>query len=44
MNTPAPSFFDCIFFILVGNNDIHESCDEFEIWSDPTNDYGVNCL
>ena len=34
MNTPAPSFFDCISFILVGNNDIHESCDEFEISSD----------
>ena len=25
-----------IHFILAGNNDIHESLDEFEIWPDPT--------
>ena len=27
---------DRIHFILAGNNDIHESLDEFEIWPDPT--------
>ena len=32
-----------ILFILVGNNDIHKSLDEFEIRPDPTKDYGVSC-
>ena len=27
---------DRIHFILAGNNDIHESLDEFEVWPDPT--------
>ena len=27
---------DRIHFILAGNDDIHESLDEFEIWPDPT--------
>ena len=32
-----------IFFILVGNQDIHKSMDEFEFWADPITDYGVSC-
>ena len=32
-----------IFFILAGNEDMHESLDEFEIRQDPTTDYGVSC-
>ena len=36
--------FDRILFILAGNDNIHKSLDEFEIWSDPTTDYGVSCL
>ena len=35
--------FDWIHFILAGNNDIHKSLNEFEIWRDPTMDYGVGC-
>ena len=35
--------FDRILFILTGNDDIHESLDEFEIWPDSTTDYGVSC-
>ena len=31
--------FDRIHFILAGNNDIHKSLNEFEIWRDPTMDY-----
>ena len=27
---------DWIHFIVAGNDDIHESLDEFEIWPDPT--------
>ena len=34
--------FDPILFILAGNNDIHKSLDEFEIWPDSILDYGVN--
>ena len=30
---------DGIQFILAGNDDIHESLDEFEIWLDPTTGY-----
>ena len=30
MNTLVPSFFDWIFFILAGIEDMHESLDEFE--------------
>ena len=29
--------------MLAGNNDMHESLDEFEIRSDSTMDYGVSC-
>ena len=35
--------FDWIHFTLAGNNDIHKSLNEFEIWRDPTMDYGVGC-
>ena len=35
--------FDSILFILAGNDDMHESLDEFEIWPDSTMDYGVSC-
>ena len=34
MNTLAPSFFDRIFFILAGNENIHNISDEFEIRPD----------
>ena len=30
--------YDRIFFILAGNDDMHESLDEFEIWPDSTTD------
>ena len=32
------------FFILACNEDMHESSEEFEVWPDPTTDYGVSCL
>ena len=35
--------FNRIHFILAGNDDIHKSLNEFEIWRDPTMDYGVGC-
>ena len=35
--------FDRIHFILAGNDDIHKSLNEFEIWRDPTMDCGVGC-
>ena len=35
--------FDRILFILAGNDDMHESLDEFEIWQDSTTNYGVSC-
>ena len=35
--------FDRILFILAGNDDMHESLDEFEIWRDSTKDYRVSC-
>ena len=34
---------DWILFILAGNDDMHESLDEFEICPDSTTDYGVSC-
>ena len=43
MNTLAPSSLIWIFFILAGNEDMHESLDEFEFRQDPTTDYGVSC-
>ena len=35
--------FDRILFILAGNDGMHESLDEFEIWPDSTTGYGVSC-
>ena len=35
--------FDLILFILAGNDDMHESLDEVEIWRDLTTNYGVSC-
>ena len=35
--------FDRIFFILAGNEDIHNIADEFEIRPDRTKDCGVSC-
>ena len=41
------SFFSAILeqilFILAGNDDIHKSLDEFEIWPDPISDHRVCC-
>ena len=31
------------FLILAGNDDMHETMDEFEIWPDSTMDNGVSC-
>ena len=40
-------FFSAVFypilFILAGNDDMHESSEEFEIRPDPTTDCGVSC-
>ena len=40
-------FFSAVFypilFILAGNDDMHESLEEFEIRPDPTTDCGVSC-
>ena len=35
--------FNSILFILAGNDDMHESSEEFEIRPDPTTDCGVSC-
>ena len=35
--------FHLILFILAGNDDMHESLDEFEFRLDWTPDCGVNC-
>ena len=35
--------FDWIFFILAGNEDIHNISEEFGIWPDRTKDCGLNC-
>ena len=35
--------FDQILFILAGNDNMHESLNEFEIWPDSTTDYRVSC-
>ena len=32
-----------ILFIVAGNDDMHESSEEFEIRPDPTTDCGVSC-
>ena len=42
--TVPPLFLGRILFILVGNEDMHEVSDEFEIWSDLTTNCGVSCL
>ena len=42
--TVLPLFLSCFssdHFIL-GNKDMHESLEEFEVWSDPTTVYGVS--
>ena len=40
-------FFSAIFypilFILAGNDDMHESSEEFKFLPDPTTDCGVSC-
>ena len=36
------AFLNWILFILAGNDNIHESLDEFEIWSDPTASFHGN--
>ena len=40
-------FFSAVFytilFILAGNDDMHESPEEFEFLPDPTTDCGVTC-
>ena len=36
-------FFYLILFILAGNDDMHESSEEFEIRPDPTTDRRVSC-
>ena len=37
------AILDQILFILAGNDDIHKSLDEFEIWLDPIRDHRVSC-
>ena len=44
--TVLPLFLGCFYpflFILSGNDDMHESSEEFEIRPDPTTDCGVTC-
>ena len=46
--TKLPLFHSCfsskaILFILAGNNDMHESSEEFEIRPDSTTDCGIRC-
>ena len=47
MKKRACHFFSAVFypilFILVGNDDMHESSEEFEIRPDLTTDCGVSC-
>ena len=43
MNTLAPSFFEMIILILAGNEDMHESLDEFKFWPDTTTNSRVIC-
>ena len=41
-----PLFLGCflsILFVLAGNDDMHESSEEFEIRPDPPTDCGVSC-
>ena len=39
----ATFFLEQILFILAGNDDIHKSLNEFEIWPDPIRDHRVCC-
>ena len=44
--TTSSRFLECFYqirFILAGNDDMHESLDEFEILPDSIPDYGVSC-
>ena len=44
--TVSPLFlavFHPFLFILAGNDDMHESSDEFEFWLDWATDCGVSC-
>ena len=44
--TASSRFLECfyqILFILTGNDEMHESLDELEIWPDSITDYGVSC-
>ena len=43
MNTLAPSFFESIILILAGNEDMHESLDEFKFRLDSTTNSRVIC-
>ena len=43
MNTLALSFFDTIILILAGNEDMHESLDEFKFRPDTTTNSRVIC-
>ena len=43
MNTLAPSFFESIILILAGNEDMHESLDEFKFRPDTETDIRVIC-
>ena len=43
MNTLAPSFFELIFLILAGNDDMHKSLDEFKFRPDTTTNFRVIC-
>ena len=36
------AILDQILFILAGNDDIHKSLDDFEIWPDPIRDHRVS--
>ena len=39
----SSTVFYRILFIFAVNDDMHETSKEFEIWSDPITDCGVNC-
>ena len=47
MEKTVLSFFSAVFypslFILAGNDDMHESSEEFEFLPDPTTECGVSC-
>ena len=43
MNIVAPSFFESIILILAGNEDMHESLDEFKFRQDTTTNSRVIC-